>query len=338
MFMFLVVLPHIAIIITYAYLFWRFLFKSKSTMTVKMSLVFSACASLLFVIWVSSDISEIGGPLIAIAYLLFPFYTVTIGIVGGGVGWSFCVISQIINYSLRSDRQHLPKKWASCVASIIIVVFGLVVFSITTRYWTLRNINSILEETHTNSLGMEMIKLSKGYYVSKYETRQSEFEKIMGYNPCHFKSSNQPVESLISAEAIDFCRKLTEREEKLKLIPKGYYYTLPTFKQWIEYAADADLKKSVTPIGFKDKPLTSPLPVGSGEVNRLGIYDLRGNVSEYSRDISGSTGTHIILGASFNEHQKDFLHIRNKAYFMESSDKSFHIGFRCVLIPKNGGN
>jgi len=332
MFMFLVVLPHIAIIITYAYLFWRFLFRYKSTITVKTSLVFSACASLLFMIWVGSDIREIGGPLIAVAYLLFPFYTVVIGIGGGGIGWSFCVISQTIHYSLRSDRQQLPKKWTSCVALIIIVVFGLVVFSITSRYWTLRNISSILEETYTNSIGMEMIKLSRGYYVSKYETRQSEFEKIMGYNPCHPKNSNKPIVEITANEAKEFCTRLTELEKQSKCLPKGYAYALPSFDEWLEYVADASLDGSVTPAGYPDKDLQFSLEVGRGEKNRLGIYDLRGNVREYSRDISGSTGTHIKLGASFNEHRKDFLHIRNKAYSMKSNSKSIDTGFRSVLI------
>ena len=46
-----------------------------------------------------------------------------------------------------------------------------------------KRIKAVPENNFTNNLGMEMIYLNTGYYVSKYETRQKDFETVMRYNP-----------------------------------------------------------------------------------------------------------------------------------------------------------
>ena len=195
------------------------------------------------------------------------------------------------------------------------------------------NIQTVSTKSFTNSVGMEMIKLSTGYYVSKYETRQKEFLLIMGNNPSKYQADENPVEQVTGKEALEFCQKLTAHEKAKGTLPDGYVYSLPSYAQWIEYVADASLERSVTPGGYgKGKP-KSPLPVGSGEVNRLGIYDLRGNIAEYSRDLSHRK-TQFIFGSSWVTTMEDYLIVTNKSYFMKHEDKSDEIGFRCVLIKK----
>jgi formylglycine-generating enzyme required for sulfatase activity len=187
------------------------------------------------------------------------------------------------------------------------------------------------EESFTNSVGMEMVKLSSGYYVSKFETRQVEFEAVMGVNPSIPRGAILPVNNLTGTDAEEFCVKLTDVERAAGRLPRGYVYSLPTFDQWLEYTADADLKGSITPFGTPGREYAAPLPVGSGEVNRLGLYDLRGNVTEYSKDLY-NTGSKLILGADYAQYQTDHLPIKNRAGFMNANAKSLAVGFRCVLV------
>ena len=229
-----------------------------------------------------------------------------------------------------SSKHKNPYVLVLLILAIVTLVLcvPLLVFTITSSVPT-----SVDEsKTFTNSTGMVMVSLSTGYYVSKYEVTQNQFELIMGYNPSTFRSSSQPVESITATEAEEFCKRLTEREKGTDNLPSGFTYVLPSFAEWPEYLADAPLEGSVTPAGMANRKLASPMPVGTGETNHLGIYDLRGNVTEFSRDREQSTGTHVILGASWNTHRKDYLRPRNRAYFMKNSDKSCDVGFRCVLI------
>jgi len=183
-----------------------------------------------------------------------------------------------------------------------------------------------------NSIGMVMVKVPHGYYVSKYETRQAEFELIMGYNPSTHQSPDYPVHTVTGKEAIEFCRRLTAHEEDRGTLPKGFIYSLPTYKQWRQYVDDAPIEGSITPRGQDGAKLKAPMPVGSGEQNRFGIYDLRGNVAEFSIDLYPSTGSPLLLGASWLTHQTDYYSVRNKAGFRNPDDKSVHVGFRCVLV------
>ena len=187
------------------------------------------------------------------------------------------------------------------------------------------------EASFTNSVGMEMIKLDSGYYVSKYETRQDQYEQIMGINPSFHKGSNLPVDNITAAEANDFCNRLTALEKSLGKLPKGYSYSLPTFDQWLEYTADASLDGSITPYGTPGKKYETAQPVGSGEVNRFGIYDLRGNVTEYSKDLY-NTGSNLVLGGDYGELREEFLRVKNRAGFMSAEGKGAGAGFRCVLV------
>ena len=183
----------------------------------------------------------------------------------------------------------------------------------------------------TNSFGMTMVSLPKGFYASKYETTQGQFQLVMGYNPSAAIGANQPVENLQAEEAIKFCQVLTEREKEAGRLPAGYEYDLPTWSEWLYLVADAPLEGSVTPVGGKGgSNLRSPLDVGSGEINQYGIGDTRGNVSEWGKDLY-NTGSHLVLGPWWNTHRKDFLRKDNKAGLLQPDSKGGEIGFRCIL-------
>ncbi|MBT5716310.1 MAG: SUMF1/EgtB/PvdO family nonheme iron enzyme, partial [Opitutae bacterium] len=79
------------------------------------------------------------------------------------------------------------------------------------------------------------VTLSEGYWLGKHEVTQSEWEKVMGSNPSHFKGADRPVERVSWKDVTSFCDKLTMMEQNAGRLPVGMAYQLPTEAQW-EYA------------------------------------------------------------------------------------------------------
>ena len=133
----------------------------------------------------------------------------------------------------------------------------------------------------TNTVGMEMIPISGGWWASRFETTQGQFEKLMNNNPSLFKDPSRPVERVSWTEAVEFCRRLTESENQLKKLPEGYEYRLPTVKEFEVLAGDVSPFDAVT---AGREPYWSTQPVGSTSPNRLGLNDVVGNVWEWTDD------------------------------------------------------
>lgn len=124
---------------------------------------------------------------------------------------------------------------------------------------------------------------------------------------------NHPVEGVSYGEALEFCKRLTERDRNEPHARPGWAYRLPTEAEW-EYAARAG---NPTPFGVGDAgadklvyrpqvksvtalftvtgsdpcedadpiaPLTLPGKAGSYPPNRWGLYDMHGNVAEWCQD------------------------------------------------------
>jgi len=148
------------------------------------------------------------------------------------------------------------------------------------------------------------IRLTYGFWAGIYEVTQAQFSELMGQNPAQFKNPNRPVESVLWSQAKDFCEILTRFERAAGRLPKGYVYRLPTEVEW-EYAARAE---TTTPFYFGDQAdasighfrgvypegredgLRSPpgwygtATVGRYQPNAYGLYDVHGNVREWTLD------------------------------------------------------
>ena len=114
----------------------------------------------------------------------------------------------------------------------------------------------------------------------------------MGSNPSRFRGRFLPVEHLSWRDAVEFCRRLSELPEEIE---SGRLYRLPTEAEW-EYACRAGTttrfstghKLSDSQARFSKKlpnDLAQPtMPVGSYPPNPWGLFDMHGNVWEWTSD------------------------------------------------------
>jgi formylglycine-generating enzyme required for sulfatase activity len=133
------------------------------------------------------------------------------------------------------------------------------------------------------------VRISKNFYLGKYEVTQAQWHAVMGDNPSRFKGDTLPVEQVSWEDAQKFIERLNAQEG-------GTKYRLPTEVEW-EYAARAG---TTTAYSFGDNP--RPLgeyawfsenfgntthPVGQKQPNPWGLYDMHGNVWEWVQDWYG---------------------------------------------------
>ena len=99
------------------------------------------------------------------------------------------------------------------------------------------------EVGRADSETLHQVTLSQDFYMGVFPVTQAEYFRVMGVNPSHFQvdavddenSASHPVEQVMWDEAVEFCRKLSERPEEKAA---GRVYRLPTEAEW-EYACRA---------------------------------------------------------------------------------------------------
>jgi formylglycine-generating enzyme required for sulfatase activity len=181
--------------------------------------------------------------------------------------------------------------------------------------------------------------------------------------PTFAQAPTHPVVNTSWQDAKDFCIWLTQREQQQGLLSSNQVYRLPTDKEWncaagipIEDAETAE-KRGHTPHGISSvdrdakAPLMRPIPaiwansdpgnyageqdgfkftspVGSFKANRFGIFDLSGNVWEWTMDLADDGRRHILRGGSWRHGQPDLF---EREYTLPSGPVG-DVGFRVVLF------
>ena len=136
------------------------------------------------------------------------------------------------------------------------------------------------------------VRISRPFYLGKYEVTQGEWEAVVGPNPSHFRECGArcPVENVSWYDAQEFIRQLQWREAE-----RGHRYRLPTEAEW-EYAARAGTTAArygeLDGIAWWEGNSRKRLrPVGGKGANAWGLQDMLGNVWEWVGDRDGEYPT-----------------------------------------------
>ncbi len=149
------------------------------------------------------------------------------------------------------------------------------------------------------------VRITKPYWLSVTEVTQEQFEQVMGTNPSwHSKladagdsisdrsTDNYPVENVTWHEAVEFCERLSVRSEEKKANRK---YRLPTEAEWefacrertskpYQFEAGRNEVTGESAGQFEEEDSLPVTEVASYPPNSLGLFDMRGNVWEWTSD------------------------------------------------------
>ena len=143
------------------------------------------------------------------------------------------------------------------------------------------------------------VTISAGFWMSRHEVTQSEYQTLMGNNPSAFAGdTNRPVEQTSWHDATNYCGALTQQERAAGRLPSGMAYRLPTEAEW-EYACRGG---TAARLYYGNDPGYAQLgkyawydanggdathPAGQKLPNAWGLYDMAGNVWEWCADWYG---------------------------------------------------
>lgn len=201
------------------------------------------------------------------------------------------------------------------------------------------------------------VKITYDFSLGQYEVTQSQYEKLMGDNPSVFKdNSSLPVQAVTWEEAVEFCKRLTKKEQEAGRLSKDYIYRLPTEAEW-EYATRAGSEtvfffgKDNQKIGlyawYLNNSDNKPHPVGRKSPNDYGLHDVYGNVFEWCYDWYADYPTQPV--DNYSGPAEGAVRVLRGGYYgqgpekMASSERGGHdplyrspaIGFRVCLAPAN---
>jgi len=178
-----------------------------------------------------------------------------------------------------------------------------------------------------------MVKIpGKDYLIGKTEVTQEIWEKVMGNNPAHFKGPNRPVENVSWYDCQAFVEKLNAasavKSAKLR-------FRLPTEEEW-EFACRAGGKGDwgkrangeegpLDAMGWYNGNSGSEThPVAQKEANAFGLYDMHGNVWEWTSTADGDN--HVDRGGSW--FYDSWICTAGYRYWYPPAYREYFLGFR----------
>ncbi|PIQ97032.1 MAG: hypothetical protein COV67_06395 [Nitrospinae bacterium CG11_big_fil_rev_8_21_14_0_20_56_8] len=197
------------------------------------------------------------------------------------------------------------------------------------------------------------------FFIDKTEVTQARWEKVMGFNPSKFIDPNRPVEQVNFYDVERFVKKSAGN------------CRLPTEAEW-EYAASGGVQTRYywgnmmddNYAWYMDNSGGTTHPVGQKKINQYGLYDMMGNVWEWTndwwealyqvREKENPQGPaqgefKVVRGGSFDSSagalratNRTWLHPKNRVFpkvttYGQTMNEVFnYIGFRCArsLNPK----
>lgn len=154
-------------------------------------------------------------------------------------------------------------------------------------------------EDQINHLISDMVPIpGKSITMGKFEVTQGQWEAVMGSNPALFKGDDFPVETVSWDDCLKFCSKLNGIPA---VAATGTVFRLPTQEEW-ECACRAGSTNDFCRLSDKTEITEETLcevawfgknsdqrthAVGQKKPNAFGLYDVHGNVWEWTSTADG---------------------------------------------------
>jgi formylglycine-generating enzyme required for sulfatase activity/outer membrane protein assembly factor BamB len=216
----------------------------------------------------------------------------------------------------------------------------------------------------TGSRMQHRVKITRPFYMGKYEITQAQWKAVTGYNPsnrCGSEGLDRPLQRPVqNISWYEVRKKFLPKMQQYA--PKGWEIRLPTEAEW-EYACRAGTKTKFhcgdtlrkEQANFWYRLYKGLMPVGSFPANNWGLHDMHGNVWEWCEDrydedfyrnspvedpFNNRTGVHRVLrGGAFcfdaDHCASAFRYAYPPLYWIHCH--SWYLGFRVVLgfpLPK----
>ena len=187
-----------------------------------------------------------------------------------------------------------------------------------------------------------------GFWLSKYEVTQAQYEKITGTNPSDFKGADRPVDSVSWDDAMKFALAYGLSTNVPMRLPSEaeWEYACRAGEQHATYCGDGD-PSELGWYGANSKDQTHP--VGQLRANAWGLYDMSGNVWEWVLDcwnldyvgapadgsawLAGNCTRRVARGGAWDIRQPTLIRAAKRG----RGDRSYRlnvVGFRVVISPK----
>jgi formylglycine-generating enzyme required for sulfatase activity len=220
---------------------------------------------------------------------------------------------------------------------------------------------------------IRQVEIKEDFELAAYTVTQEQWKELMGNNPSWFSRDGDgkdkvkdvtdadlkrfPVEQVSWDDVQDFLKKLNEREKG-----KGWLYRLPSEAEW-EYACrNAATTKDECSFDFYfDKPtndvsskqanfngdipagkaekgpnLARPTMVGSYQPNKLGLYDMHGNVWQWCSDpVNANNRWRLRRGGSWPRGGPDCTAAARNTGAQAGGSFYRVVGFRVARIPSD---
>ena len=160
--------------------------------------------------------------------------------------------------------------------------------------------------------------IPSGFWLGQTPVTQQAYQRVTGQNPSDFKGANLPVETVSWDEAQSYCQAIGGR--------------LPTEAEW-EYAARAgstgarygDLDQIAWYSGNSGGKTHE---VGQKQANAWGLFDMLGNVWQWTADWYAQGQSRALRGGAWNVSPR-FVRVSLRVG-SGPGDRFDSFGFRCV--------